>query len=103
MEIILVIILTISMQILGQQMRPGIIVSKDNGVVNAKDVYFGYLDCNNSDLESSQYLRDQIQKLQVKFENLSAEVQRIGNQIQYGMDFTFLCIVFINIRRHPNP
>ena len=94
MEFILMIILTISMQILGQQMRPGIIVSKDNGVVNAKDVYFGYLDCNNSDLESSQYFRDQIKKLQAKFENLSAEVQRIGNQIQHGTHFTLLCIAF---------
>ena len=84
-EIILMIILTTSMKISGQQMRPGIIVSKEDGVVNAKDVYFGYLDCNNSESESSENLRTEIRKLKEQLQNHTAQIEGIRNQIQSGM------------------
>ena len=100
MELRLMIIIKLSVATLSQQMRPGVIVSKDDGVMLAKNVYFGYLDCNNSDPESAQSIRAEMQQLKTQLAYITTEIRDIRNRIQSRTPFLKMFYASLKPKTH---
>ena len=46
-----------------QELKPAVIVSKENGALSSKSVYFGLIGCNSSNSERTEKLEEEIIKL----------------------------------------
>ena len=75
-----------------QELTPAVIVSKENGALSSKIVYFGRIGCNSSNSERTDKLEEEISELMEKFRALSVEFERFSSNIRIGKCCSLLLI-----------
>ena len=61
----------------GQELRPAVVVSNNEGVVRTEQVFFGFMGCNES---STKHLEETIKELKENFEQLKQIVISLSNR-----------------------